>query len=147
MPAPSTLSGYFYFENAAAKITREQAGYIRLQMQPGQQTTADIRTMFEQSLLATRISGFNKLLFDHRLAAPFVEEAKEWFEHLFLPLMATDLAARRIAVTLAYDVFARLSMVPLSAGVYRYGNLVRSFESEGEALAWLLNDMPLHPHR
>jgi hypothetical protein len=105
MSAPSTLSGYFYFENAAAKITREQAGYIRLQMQPGQQTTTDIRTMFEQSLLATRISGFDKLLFDHRLAAPFVEEAKEWFEHIFLPLMATDLAARRIAVTVAYDVF------------------------------------------
>jgi hypothetical protein len=90
MSAPSTLSGYFYFENAAAKITREQAGYIRLQMQPGQQTTTDIRTMFEQSLLATRISGFNKLLFDHRLAAPFVEEAKEWFEHIYRLGCASD---------------------------------------------------------
>jgi hypothetical protein len=147
MFAPSTSSIYCYFENTAAKITREPAGYIRLQMHSGQQTAADIRTMFEQSLLATQTSGFSKLLLDHRLAAPFVEEAKEWFEHVFLPLMATYIATRRIAVISAFDVFARLSMVPLSAGVYRHGNLVRSFESEAEALTWLLNDMLPHPHR
>ena len=147
MSASSSLSSHFRFESAAAKITREQAGYIHLQMQSGKQTAADIRTMFEQSLLATQTSGFNKLLLDHRLAAPFEEEAKDWFKHMFLPHMATDLAARRTAVVLAYDVFARLSMVPLSAGVYRRGNLVRSFESKTEALAWLLNDMPPHPHQ
>jgi hypothetical protein len=35
MTAHSKPSIYFYFDNAAAKITRERAGYIRLQMQPG----------------------------------------------------------------------------------------------------------------
>jgi hypothetical protein len=56
--------------------------------------------------------------------------------------MAADATVHRVAIVRAYDVFAHLSMVPLSAGVYRQGNRFRTFESEAEALAWLLDDGP-----
>ncbi|WP_375434985.1 hypothetical protein [uncultured Hymenobacter sp.] len=138
------LSPFTFFENRAAYITHERLGYIRLQVQPGAQNSVDIRHMFEQARQGMHRYGYTKLLIDQRLAVMFSQADQRWFTDELLPQLAADKQVHRVAILQAYDVLARLSLLPLVAGLHNQGNSLRSFEAgaEAEAITWLLERGP-----
>jgi hypothetical protein len=134
------LSPFIFFENRATRIIHERRGYIRLQVQPGVQNSADIRHMFEQARQGMHRYGYSKLLIDQRLAVMFSEVDQHWFTNELLPQLAADEQVHRVAILQAYDALARLSLLPLVAGLHKQGNSLRSFEAnaEADALNWLV---------
>jgi hypothetical protein len=134
------LSPFIFFENRAARIIHERQGYIRLWVQAGTQHSADIRNMFEQARQGMHRYGYTRLLIDQRLALMFSQADQRWFSDELLPQLAADEQVHRVAILQAYDALARLSLLPLVAGLHNQGNSLRSFEAtaEAEAIAWLL---------
>jgi hypothetical protein len=140
MEQQHALNPFIFFENRAARIIHERAGYIRLQVQPGTQNSADIRHIFEQARQGMHRYGYTRLLIDQRLAVMFSQADQRWFADELLPQLAADEQVHRVAILQAHDALARLSLLPLVAGLHKQGNSLRSFEAEAEAdaLAWLM---------
>ncbi|MGI4871104.1 MAG: hypothetical protein ACRYFX_07990 [Janthinobacterium lividum] len=126
------------FQSSVALIAHELVGYLRITLEPGQHPSAELRAMFVESWRLHQAAGLHRVLFDQRLAVPFSEADKMWFIESFTPRLARQNAATRFAHLTATNVFARLSMVPMAAGIYHQGDSYKSFEEEAAALQWLL---------
>lgn len=137
MTSPGT--SVLLFENAAARITAEAAGFLRFQEQAGRRHLDLHRQALDELLSALEASAVRRFLIDRRQAQPYDEPMREWVSNDWLPRLAARLPQHRAANLLAEDVFSRLSVVPIVAKAYHLGFPHQTFEREDEAVAWLLH--------
>lgn len=136
MSAPDT--SVLLFENAAARISLEAAGFLRFQELPGPRQPALHRQALDELLNALDDTAVRRFLMDRRHGELYDEPMQDWVVDNWLPRLVTRFREHRAANLIADDVFSRLSIVPILAQAYRLGYPHQTFDNEAEAVAWLL---------
>jgi hypothetical protein len=127
-----------YFKNAAATLREHPDGYVVFEYQPGKRKLMDFQAVLMHTGNLLRLKGWNKILGDQRLMAPFSEEETAWVTTYWLDHERQRPGGIYAAVLLANDVFARLAATQVRHEAKAAALTYRLFEQEAEAVAWLL---------
>ena len=132
---PATRS--LYFENNAGRLWEEPEGYLRLEYKPNPREPVQFRALLTHAAQALSRRHWANILIDQRLMAPFNPDEQSWMTGEWLPKAVHEHGYRHGAVLVAHNVIARLAMTQLVFGTRDLPHTYRTFEGEGEALAWL----------
>lgn len=133
---PATRS--LYFENSTGRLWEEPEGYLRLEYKPGPRELMQFRAMLTHTAQALSRRQWTRILVDQRQMAPFNPAEQAWMTTEWLPKAVHEHGYRHGAVLVAHNVFARLAMTQLVLASRDLPHTYRTFESEAEALAWLM---------
>ena len=130
-PSPSQ-----YFRNAAAVISHEPAGYIRLEWQPQVSTGAELRAIYEHVLRALQHHRSTRLLTVHKQRPPMSGEMQTWLVQEWIPRAIREVSYSHCAIVEAEAPLSRLAARTVGSSVavplhYRY------FDTEAAAAGWL----------
>lgn len=123
--------------NAAGQVIADPEGFLRLQWSGQTRAFADTRAMFTTSAQALRHYGWGRILINQVQMQPFSSEEQLWISQQWLPSAVHESGYRFGAVVVATNVLTRLATAFVTSTPelpLRY----RSFGTEEEALAWLL---------
>ena len=126
-----------YFENSVGRLWEEPEGYLRLEYKPGPRETVPFRSLLNHTAQALSRRQWSGILVDQRQMAPFNPTEQAWMTGEWLPKTVHEHGYRHGAVLVAQNVFARLAMTQLVLGARDLPHTYRTFENEGEAVAWL----------
>lgn len=133
-----TVARSLYFENKIGRIWEEPEAFLRLEYRGGAREELQFRALLTHLAQALSRRRWQKILVDQRAMAPFSPAEQEWMTTEWLPRAVREHGYRFGAVLLAHDVFARLAMNQLVMATRGLPHVYRTFESEAEALAWLV---------
>lgn len=125
-----------YFRNAAAVISYEPAGYIRLDWQPVPSTATELRAIYEHVLRAMQYHRVMALMSIHNQRPPMPQEVQAWLADDWMPRAVRDVGYGRCAIVEAAMPLSRLAARAVGANVsgplnYQY------FDTETAAADWL----------
>jgi hypothetical protein len=125
-----------YFRNAAAVISYEPGGYIRLEWQPVASTTTELRAIYEHVLRAMQHHRAMALMTVHNQRPPMPPEVQTWLAEDWVPRATREVGYGRCAIVEAATPLSRLAARAVGANVsgplnYQY------FDTEAAAEAWL----------
>ena len=126
-----------YFENPAGRVLEHPAGYVMFQYHPGKRQLSDLQALLTHTRNLFERNGWNRLLGDQRLMAPFTEEESAWIVDYWLDSTRQGPDGIYGAVLLAHDVFARLSNAQVMHEAKAAALTYRVFDTEEAAVAWL----------
>ncbi|MVN78105.1 hypothetical protein GO988_17385 [Hymenobacter sp. HMF4947] len=126
-----------YFQNAAVTLREHPDGYVVFEYKAGKRAFSDLQAVLTHTGNLLHRRGWNKILGDQRLMAPFTEEETTWIMTYWLDHNRQRPGGIYAAVLLANDVFARLSATQLRHEAKAAALTYRLFEEEVEATAWL----------
>ena len=132
------LSGLpLYFENPIGRLYEHSDGYAIVDYNAGTRQFNDYRAFLQhlENLLKGR--GWNKMLANQRLLAPFTDEERTWIREQWLTVSHALQREMVAAVLLPNDVFARLTLSTLMQGAREGALVYRMFNDAQEAAAWL----------
>lgn len=135
---PDTTARSLYFENSVGRVWEEPEQFIRLQYKPGPRDAVQFRALLTHAAQALSRRRWSGMLVDQREMAPFSPTEQAWMTGEWLPNAVHEHGYRRGAILVAHNVFARLAMTQLVLGVRELPHTYRTFETESEAVAWLL---------
>jgi SpoIIAA-like len=127
-----------YFENSIGRLWEEPEGYLRLEYKPSPRETVQFRALLTHAAQALSRHKWSNILVDQRQMSPFTSTEQAWMTGEWLPKAVHEHGYRHGAVLVAHNVFARLVMTQLVLGARDLPHTYRTFEDEGDALAWLL---------
>lgn len=131
--APRSL----YFENSIGRLWEEPEGYLRLEYKPSPRETVQFRALLTHAAQALSRRQWGNMLVDQRQMSPFTPTEQAWMSSEWLPKAVHEHGYRHGAVLVAHNVIARLAMTQLVFGTRDLPHIYRTFEDEGEAVAWL----------
>lgn len=135
MPASSDFT--ILLHNAAGQLLAEPGGYLRLNWGDQPRAFADTSALLDAAAQALRQRGWGRILVDQTVMQPFSSREQLWISQEWLPAAVRDSGYRFGAVVVATNVLTRLATAFVTSTPelpLRY----RSFGTEQEALAWLL---------
>jgi hypothetical protein len=127
-----------YFENSAGRIWEEPAGYIRLEYRAGVREPVQFRALLTHSAQALKRRSWDKMLVDQRDMSPFNPGEQDWMTNEWLPRAVHESGYRYGAIVVAHNVFTRLATNQFIMASRELPHTYRTFETEGAAVAWLL---------
>ena len=127
-----------YFQNAAARITIEPRGYVRLEWKAQATNETDVRAAYEHVLAAMTRHRLGHLLSMQELRPPIAQPIQNWILADWMPRLEALPLKVCIAVVQGPSPIGRLAVRSMTS---RFSNNVHhhEFEHEPEALEWLLN--------
>ncbi|UOQ97795.1 hypothetical protein MUN81_21530 [Hymenobacter sp. 5317J-9] len=134
----TTTTRSLYFENSIGRIWEEPEGYVRLEYRAGVREPVQFRAMLTHLAQAMGRHRWSKALIDQREMTPFTPAELDWMANEWLPSAVRECGYRYGAALVAHDVFARLAMNQLVMASRGLAHTYRTFESEADAVAWLL---------
>lgn len=125
-----------YFENPVGRIMEHPDGYAYVLYNAGPRQLDHLQAFLTHTGQLLRRQGWNKLLGDQRLMAPYTEDERTWIVKYWLTRTAEE---RQLygAVLVPQDVFARLSVSQVMAEAREAALTYRLFENEFAAASWL----------
>lgn len=132
------VSRSIYFENSVGRIWEEPGHYLRLEYHNGFREQTHFRALLNHLAQALARRGWSRILINQQAMVPFNPSEQTWMTTEWLPRAVREAGYRYGAVVVAHDVFARLAMNQFVMATRDLPHTYRSFESEPEALAWLL---------
>ncbi|GAA4504694.1 hypothetical protein GCM10023172_31350 [Hymenobacter ginsengisoli] len=132
-PSDSTV----LLHTAAGRVIAEPARYLRLHWSVQPRVFADTCAMFTTAAHALRQYGWGRILVNQVEMPPFSPQEQLWISQQWLPAAVRESGYRHGAVVVADNVLTRLATAFVTSTPelpLRY----RSFSTEEEALAWLL---------
>ena len=105
-------------------------------MSPGPRQLHHLQAFLTHTGQLLRLRGWNKLLGDQRLMAPFTPQESQWIVDYWLSAEQRGSAVYG-AVLLPNDVFARLSVSQVMTEAKAAALTYRLFDSEDTAREWL----------
>jgi hypothetical protein len=134
----SAASPTIYFENAAARLLEDPAGFLWIVWNSAERTFADLRELFGRVQLALEEHHWGRILIDQRLMQPFSPEEQIWITQEWLPRAVSKGGYRFGAVLISPDVMVRLATAYITTHVQGIPLQYRSFETPEAAMQWLL---------
>lgn len=131
------LTPKLYFENAAGRVLEHPDGYAIFQYHAGPRKFHHLQALLVHIGNLLQRNGWNRLLGDQRLMAPFTDEESAWIVDYWLDSSRHGPDGIYGAVLLAHDVFARLSNVQVMHDAKAAALTYRLFDTEEAAVAWL----------
>ncbi|MCC2544837.1 hypothetical protein LJY25_00140 [Hymenobacter sp. BT175] len=125
-----------YFGNPVGRVLEHPDGFAHVIYEPGPRKLHHLQAFLTHTGQLLRSKGWNKMLGDQRLMAPFTEEESKWIVEYWLT-RAEQGAEIYGAVLLPHDVFARLSLNQMMAEARAAALTYRLFDNEDNARAWL----------
>lgn len=132
-PATSTL----YFENKAARILENPAGFLQVIWSPEERDQLTFRAVFNHMVLALQRRGWSRILVDQRRMRAFSTDEQQWVVREWLPRAVVEGGYRFGSVIVAEDVFTRLATAYITTSVQNMPLVYRTFSDEASATAWL----------
>ncbi|RSK49891.1 hypothetical protein [Hymenobacter rigui] len=126
-----------YFENQAARILEDPAGYLRVIWKPQERDHLTFSSVFNHMAQALQRHGWSKILVDQRHMSAFNTVEQQWIVREWLPRAVLDGGYRFGAVIVAEDVFTRLATAYVTTSVQNLPLVYRTFSDEASAAAWL----------
>lgn len=112
-------------------------GYAHVVYEPGPRELQHLQAFLTHTGQLLRLRGWNKLLGDQRLMAPFTPEEGQWIVDYWLTAEQRGTSTIYGAVLLPEDVFARLSVSQVMTEAKAAALTYRMFDSEEAAQTWL----------
>ena len=134
--SPSALS--VVFSNAAGELFEHPAGYALIRYHAGKRPAGVVAAMLTQTGALLLRRGWARLLSDTRLMVSLTEEEKAWIVANWQGSQIARPAHVRVAILLPLDVFARLAVGQVQAGVLPGNIHYKNFGEAAEAHAFLL---------
>ncbi|MCR5888185.1 STAS/SEC14 domain-containing protein [Hymenobacter sp. J193] len=132
-----------YFENAAGRLLEDPAGFLRVVWTGRPRGPHDAQALFTHMQTALQRHGWSRIFIDQRQMLPFSSQEQTWVARHWLP-QAVQAGYRHGAVLVSTDVMVRLATAYVTTQVQGLPLVYRSFETEGAAIAWLLQQ-PMTP--
>ncbi|SNC77698.1 hypothetical protein SAMN06265337_4299 [Hymenobacter gelipurpurascens] len=132
------LSGLpIYYQNSIGRLYEDPGGYVIVDYNAGSRLKTDYTAFLQhlENLLKRR--GWNKMLANQRLMAPFTEEEGLWIRGQWLTVSHALQREMVAAVLLPDDVFARLGMNSLMHEAREGALVYRIFNDAQAAAVWL----------
>ncbi|GAB3857670.1 hypothetical protein GCM10028822_31770 [Hymenobacter terrigena] len=126
-----------YFNNPVGRVLEHPDGYAHVIYEPGPRKLHHLQAFLTHTGQLLRLRGWNKLLGDQRLLAPFTPEESQWIVDFWLSAEQRGTDTIYGAVLLPHDVFARLSVSQVMTEAKAAALTYRMFDSEEAAQAWL----------
>ncbi|MBD2717125.1 hypothetical protein KBK19_18930 [Microvirga sp. STR05] len=126
-----------YFENAAALLQEDPAGFLRVTWKPAARQPQDTRAVFMHMMQAISRNNWSRILIDQGRMVPFAPDEQEWVAREWLP-RAVEAGYRHGAVVVSADVMVRLATAYITTQAPASALVYRSFETDAEAVEWLL---------
>jgi hypothetical protein len=132
------LSGLpLYFENPIGRLYEHPDGYVVIDYNAGARQLREFQAFLNHLEHLLKRRGWNKMLANQRLLAPFTDEERSWIKEQWLQVSHALQREMVAAVLLPEDVFARLAMSTLMQGAREGVLLYQVFNDAQEAAAWL----------
>ncbi|RSK33184.1 hypothetical protein [Hymenobacter metallilatus] len=133
-PELSTL----YFENQAARILEDPAGFLRVIWSAQERDPLTFRAVFNHMAQALQRRGWSRILVDQRHMRAFSTTEQQWIVREWLPRAVLEAGYRYGGVLVSEDVFTRLATAYVTTSVQNLPLVYRTFSHEASANAWLL---------
>jgi hypothetical protein len=134
MPAESTL----LFSNTAGQLLADPAQFLRAHWTTQPRTLADTQALFTGMARALRQRGWSRILINQVNMRPFSAAEQQWVSQEWLPEAVREGGYRAGAIVVSTDTYARLATAYITTSVGGLPLRYRSFDTEAEAVAWLL---------
>ena len=134
MPAKSTP----LFTNAAGQLTADPARFLRAYWTAQPRTLADTQALFTNMALLLRQHGWSRILVNQVAMKPFSPAEQQWITQEWMPQAVREAGYRTGAVVVSTDTYTRLATAYITTNVGGLPLRYRSFDTEAEAVAWLL---------
>ena len=132
------LSGLpIYYQNAIGRLYEHPDGYAVVDYNSGSRLKGDYVAFLQHLEHLLKRRGWNKMLANQRLMAPFTEEEQAWIRGQWLTVSHAVQREMVAAVLLPDDVFARLAVSSLMQGAREGALVYRVFNDAQLAAAWL----------
>jgi predicted anti-sigma-YlaC factor YlaD len=128
-----------YFQNAAGRLLEDPAGFLQAHWSPDSRTFTDLKALFTHMALCMQQRKWSRMLINQRGMLPFSQEEQRWVAEQWLPEAVRTAGYRFGAVVVSENVLTRLATAYITTHVQGLPLTYRSFESDEEAKAWLLN--------
>ncbi|MCC3160263.1 hypothetical protein LJ737_23705 [Hymenobacter sp. 15J16-1T3B] len=126
-----------YYENPIGRLYEHPNGYVVVDYNAGPRVLGDFQAFLNHLEHLLKRRGWNKMLANQRLLAPFTDEERTWIKDQWLQVSHALQREMIAAVLLPNDVFARLAMSTLMQGAREGALHYRVFNDALEAAAWL----------
>ncbi|MFC6221881.1 hypothetical protein ACFP2F_01410 [Hymenobacter artigasi] len=127
-----------YFENSIGRIWEEPEGFLRLEYRAGPREQVQFRALLTHTAQALSRRQWSKMLVDQREMSPYNPSEQDWMTNEWLPRAVKENGYRCGAILLAHNVFARLVTNQFVMASRSLSHTYRTFETEDEAMVWLL---------
>ena len=134
MPAESTL----LFSNTAGQLFADPANFLRAHWTDQPRTLADTQALFTNMALALQQYGWRRILINQVAMRPFSAAEQQWVSQAWLPQAVQQGGYRAGAVVVSTDAYTRLATAFITTNVGGLPLRYRSFDTEAQAVAWLL---------
>jgi hypothetical protein len=133
------LSGIpIYYQNAIGRLYEHSDGYAVVDYNAGSRVQSDYVAFLQHLEHLLKRRGWNRMLANQRLMAPFTEEERTWIRGQWLTVSHALQREMVAAVLLPNDVFARLAVSSLMQDAREGALVYRIFNDAQQAAAWLL---------
>lgn len=136
MQAPSFPG--ILLQNAAGQVLADPAGFLRLHWSAQPRTLAETRAMFTTAAAALARYEWGRILINQVNMLPFSPQEQQWISQEWLPEAVRTSGYRFGAVVVATNVLTRLATAYVTTSFSDSPLRYRSFDTEAEAVAWLL---------
>lgn len=134
MPAESTL----IFSNTAGRLLADPANFLRAHWSDQPRTLADTQALFTNMTQALLRRGWSRILVNQVTMPSFSPAEQQWISKEWLPHAVQQGGYRTGAVVVSTDTYTRLATAYITTSVGGLSVRYRSFDTEPEAVAWLL---------
>ena len=125
------------FENAAGQVVADPAGFLRLNWGAQLRSATDASTFLTAAAQHLTRLGYSCLLVNQVQMPPFTPDEQQWISSHWLPVAVAS-GYRFGAILVATNVLTRLATSFITTSVQNLPLRYRSFDSEAEAVQWLL---------
>jgi hypothetical protein len=126
-----------YYQNAIGRLYEHPEGYVVVDYNAGSRQKGDYVAFLQHLEHLLHRRGWNKMLANQRLMAPFTEEERAWIQGQWLTVSHALQREMVAAVLLPDDVFARLAMSSLLHEAREGALVYRIFNDAQAAATWL----------
>jgi hypothetical protein len=133
-----------FFENNAGQLLEESTGFLRANWSANARGPHDVQDFLLQMIKGLQKNNWARLLGDQTRMRSFTSAEQQWVAHEWLPRAVREGGYRHGAILVAGNVLTRLATAYITTNVQGLPLVYRSFETEAEAMHWLLQQ-PAHP--
>jgi len=124
--------------NNAGQVLADPAGFLRLHWSGQPRTFAETCAMFNTAAAALARNAWGRILINQVNMPPFSPQEQQWISQEWLPEAVRTNGYRFGAVVVATNVLTRLATAYVTTSFSDSPLRYRSFDTEQEAVAWLL---------
>ena len=135
---PALFSSTTLLQNASGQVLTDPAGFVRVHWSGQARTFAETRAVLTAVSDALARYGWGRVLINQTLMQPFSPQEQQWVTQEWLPAAVRTSGYRFGAVVVAANVLTRLATAFVTTNFSDLPLRYRSFDAEGEAVAWLL---------